>query len=107
VAGSKLRSVLAARSMVAPSTFFRKGGYGTWQSFAPPFRWHQIDHFFCAAQDLRRVTNCRRWGQSLVDSDHRAVILTLRVRKRLKKRVVSERSKLAARDGSQIVGQDE
>jgi len=54
-AGSKLRLVLAARSLVAPSAFFkrRRDGYGTWRSMAPPFRLHQLDHFSVTLGTLR------------------------------------------------------
>jgi len=95
--------------MVAAATFFKRGrgGYGTWRSFAYPHRLFQIDHFFCLGDDLVRVTNCKRWTRGLVDSDHKAVILTLRVKKKLKKEVPQQRDVLKKRDYGRLVGGDE
>jgi len=104
-----MKLLLASQSMVAASIFFKRGrgGYGTWRSFAFPFKLYQIDHFFCLGSDLMRVTNCKRWVKSLADSDHAAVVMTMRVRKKMKKEVVAQRDKLKKRDYGSLVGGDE
>jgi len=108
-AGEKLKLLLTSRSMVAASAFFRRGrgGYGTRRSFAFPYRLHQIDNFFCLGDDLKRVTNCKRWMKGLADSDHSAVIMTLRVKKKLKKGVEEQRDRLKKRDYGSLLGADE
>jgi len=108
-AGEKMKLLLASRSMVAASTFFKRGrgGYGTWRSFAHPHKLYQIDHFFCLGSDLMRVTNCKRWVGNLADTDHAAVILTLRVQKKMKKSVQQQRDVLKKRDYGCLVGMDE
>lgn len=108
-AGERMELLLASRAMVAASTFFKRdrGGYGTWRSFASPYRLFQIDHFFCLGKDLVWVTNCKRRVRGLADSDHRAVILTLRVKKKMKKGVEEQRDRLKKRDYESFLGTDE
>ena len=108
--GKKLLAILTQRTMALPSTFFRSAGersYGTWEHFGSG-KLYQIDHFICYQQDMKRVTNCTRWKKrDLVNSDHRAVIITLNVACKLQKRKPDERTKLITRDYSSIRGANE
>jgi hypothetical protein len=64
-----------------------------------------MNHFICNQRDMRRVANCKRWKKKdLMDSDHRAMLITLRVACKLQKRRLDNRTKLITRDYSSITG---
>ena len=83
--GKRLRTFLAPNNLTAASTHFQKWKYGTWWSDLTK-SWHQIDHIFIQQTDLKRVKDCS-CTQQLVDSDHRAVKLSLRIKVKLKRNV--------------------
>ena len=80
-AGHYTRAMLAMSNMCVASTFFRKSKrhYRTWKNVRSG-RPYQIDHFFMQRQNLRRVTDVRTCGWG-VDSDHRAILLKIRLDK--------------------------
>ena len=70
--------------MKVATTCFQKKSYSTWihpRSEKP----HQIDHFIVSNDMFHRVTDAGVTSP-LLDSDHRAISMTLRVMKRLKKK---------------------
>ena len=86
-AGEYLRSWLAQRALYAISTHFptnKAGGYATWRH--PRSRkGYQNDHIFMMRKDVKRVRRC--WSQApLVNSDHCAVKLSMRIKVKLSKR---------------------
>ena len=66
---------------------------------------HQIDHFVCRKGDLCRVSNCGVVAQ-LMDSDHRALQTTLRVRHSMVRKV-DARQQLLRHELGHLVGQGE
>ena len=102
--GRRMRAFLALRGMVSSSTFFKKRDYSTW--LHPCSRLgHQIDHFVCRKGDLCRVSNCGVVAQ-LMDSDHRALQTTLRVRHTMVRKV-DVRQQLLRHELGHLVGQGE
>ena len=104
-AGKEMKKVVMMQSMVSAATFFRRPprGHGTWVHPRDDTL-SQIDHFFVGRHDLRRVTQCKRWSRLMVDSDHAALILVLRVNVKFKRRVPSTRVVLARKCYAGLMG---
>jgi hypothetical protein len=105
--GRRLLLWMATQQMVAVSTYFKKKRYATWTGMDKNKKPFQRDHFLVLGKDAHHVSDCGFTGD-LGDSDHRAIKCTLRIKSRLtKQKVKSERSKLAMKDYSDLVGEDE
>ena len=86
--GRRFRSYLSMNNLCAMSTRFLKKEYATWIHPRRKQK-HQIDHFLVNREMSHRImdsgiTSC------LLDSDHQALSIKVRVMKRLRKRVIME-----------------
>ncbi|XP_066933309.1 uncharacterized protein [Clytia hemisphaerica] len=82
--GRRYRSYLSINNLSAMTSCFKKNEYGTWihpRSKKP----HQIDHFIVNRQMTHRVRDAGVTA-CLLDSDHRAIFIKLKIMIRLKKK---------------------
>ena len=87
----------------AATTWFKKKSYATWihpRSKKP----HQIDHFIVNNEMFPRILNAGLTAQ-LLDSDHSAIMITIRIMKRLK-RNIDKRKQLMNLDYSKLLDED-
>jgi exonuclease III len=80
--GTELRSLLAYYEYCSASTFYKKRDYATWRNY-------QIDHIFIQQKNKKRIRDCGTTTWPGVDSDHRAVSMTLAIARNLKKRAAA------------------
>lgn len=90
-AGLELRKFCACNQLCAPSTFFQKPHYDTWQHPGKRCKkGYQIDHFLVRRDDLRRVRDCGRVKTSGGgDSDHLPVTIDFRLARNLRRRALT------------------
>ena len=106
--GKRFKDFLALRDLVSTATFFRKKKYDTWFNPARRGEGYQLDHLITERKDLACVTDSGVKGLSLVDSDHRPLCCTVRLRVPLKKKKkASERDNVVKRDFSVLTQKDE
>ena len=101
--GLRFFSFLAMHQLKAATTWFPKRTYATWihpRSKNP----HQIDHFLVSNEMFPRILNAGQTKQ-LLDSDHSAIMVTIRVMKRLK-RNIDKRKQLLNLDYSMLLDSD-
>ena len=84
--GKRFRSYLSMNNLYATSTRFKKKEFATWIHPRSKQK-HQIDHFLVNREMSHRImdtgiTSC------LLDSDHQALSIKVRVMKRLKRKVI-------------------
>lgn len=82
--GRRFLSFLAINNLAVTTTRFKKKNYSTW-IHPRSKKQHQIDHIIVNREMFHRVTDAGVAPQ-ILDSDHRAISLKLRVMKRLKKK---------------------
>ena len=81
--GRVLLELCREHHLCAPMSFFQHRTYTTWTH--PRWRTgHQLDHWFMRRRDLKRVTDARVSGAVTLHSDHRALVLDLRVARNLR-----------------------
>ena len=101
--GKRMLSYLAIQELKVVTTCFKKKKYGTW--LHPRSKnIHQIDHMFVNREMFVRCIDAGITSP-LLDSDHNATFVTLRVMKRLKKKN-DNRQRLLALDHSQLLNPD-
>jgi len=98
--GRRFRSYLSMNNLCAMSTRFKKKEYATWMHPRSKQK-HQIDHFLVNREMLYRIlgtgiTSC------ILDSDHQALSIKIRIMKRLRKKIVEPRQKLLQLDFSSL-----
>ena len=82
-AGKLMYEMLAANRLVSCGSFFQRRWkqYNTW--FHPCSRMgYTLDHWLVRRGDLKRVIRCQTDTRLTVDSDHRPVLLTIRISRR-------------------------
>lgn len=104
-AGIRFRSYLETRGLTAATTHFKKRNYATWKHPCSG-KLHQVDHFLVESNMMRHVSDCGI-TDPLVDSDHRAVKIVLRVVPRVQKKAVTSRAQLCKLDFSVLRGRGE
>ena len=81
--GRVLLELCREHHLCAPMSFFQHRTYSTWTH--PRWRSeHTLDHWFVRRQDLKRVLDARVSGAVALHSDHRALLLDLRVARNLR-----------------------
>ena len=86
--GKRFRSYLSMNDLYATSTRFKKKDFATW--IHPRSKQKlQIDHFLVNREMSHRITDTGITS-CLLDSDHQALSIKVKVMKRLKKKVVIE-----------------
>ena len=99
--GRRFRSYLSVNNLNVMSTQFKKREFSTWIHPRSKQK-HQIDHFLVNQEMSHRIidagiTTC------LLDSDHRAISIKVRIMKRLKKRTsIDPRIKMLKLDLSEL-----
>ena len=97
--GRRFRSYLSINNLSAMSTRFEKKEYATWIHPCGKKK-HQIDHFLINKEMAYRVIDAGVTSP-LLDSDHQALFVKIRVMKRLKKNV-EHRQKMIKLDFSTL-----
>ena len=82
--GRRFLSYLSINNLTAVTTFFKKKQYATWVHPRSK-KTHQIDHFIVNKEMFHRCIDAGVTSP-ILDSDHCAIYLKLRVMKRLKKK---------------------
>ena len=98
-AGKRFASHLAINNLLAVTTCFRKNEYATWIHPRSKLK-HQTDHFIVKKEHFRYIMDADI-TQTLIDSDHTAIMCKLRLISRLKKKS-SSRDQLIRLDYSQL-----
>ena len=97
--GKRFASHLAINDLLAITTCFQKHNYATWIHPRSKLK-HQIDHFLVIKEHFKYIMDAGV-TQSLLDSDHSAIMCKIRLISRLKKKS-SPREKLLRLDYSQL-----
>lgn len=101
--GKRMLSYLAIQELKVVTTCFKKKKYGTWMHPRSK-NLHQIDHIFVNREMFVRCIDAGITSP-LLDSDHNATFVTLRLMKRLKKKN-DNRQRLLALDHSHLLDPD-
>lgn len=101
--GKRMLSYLAIQELKVVTTCFKKKKYGTWMHPRSK-NLHQIDHMFVNQEMFVRCIDAGI-TPPLLDSDHNATFVTLRLMRRLKKKN-DNRQRLLALDHSQLLDPD-
>ena len=98
--GRRFLSYLSMNNLDVVTTKFMKNSYATW-IHPRSKKGHQIDHFITNSEMTHRVTDA---GPTcpILDSDHRAIYIKLRIMKRLQKKV-EPRQKMLFLDHSKLL----
>jgi hypothetical protein len=83
--GVLFRDLCGVLGLCSATTFFKKRSYGTWRHQRSKLL-YQLDHFLVQRASLVRIIDAGRYGENLLDSDHDAIRIVIRVAKNLKKR---------------------
>ena len=97
--GRRYRSYLSINNLSAMTSCFKKNDYGTW-IHPRSKKQHQIDHFIVNREMRHRIRDAGVTA-CLLDSDHRAIFIKLKIMKRLKKKS-DPRSKMTNLDISAL-----
>ena len=93
--GRRFKSYLSINRLIAMTTYFKKNDYGTW-IHPRSKKQHQIDHFIVNRDMTPRIRDAGVTA-CLLDSDHRALFVIVKIMKRLKKKS-EPRSKMTRLD---------
>ena len=82
--GVLFRDLCSVLGLCLATTFFKKRSYGTWRHPRSKLL-YQLNHFLVQRASLVRIIDAGRYGENLLDSDHDAIRIVIRVAKNLKK----------------------
>jgi len=80
-AGRLMYQTLAENRLVSCGTFFLRKEYNTW-SHPGRRTGYSLDHWLMRRGDLKRIERCQVDKRLTVDSDHRPMLITIRISKR-------------------------
>ena len=101
--GRRFLSYLSINSLKVTTTTFKKNDYTTWVHPRSK-KGHQIDHFITNTEMAHRITDSGI-TTPLIDSDHRAIFMKIRIMKRLHKKI-EPRQKVLCLDHAKLLEND-